>query len=77
MAYFKTKNNILGKFCRVLQGKMLVFFTAIWSFYGSLVYFVAVGNILCLFGIFFPILVCFTKKKSGNPVSHWQNHLFE
>jgi hypothetical protein len=31
MAYFKTKNSNLGKFWRVLQWKLLVYFVAIWS----------------------------------------------
>jgi hypothetical protein len=31
-------------------------------FYGLSVYFVAIWNILWLFGIYFPVLVCCTKK---------------
>jgi hypothetical protein len=30
MVHFRTKNPNLGKFCRVLQWKMFVYFTAIW-----------------------------------------------
>jgi hypothetical protein len=52
----------LGKFLKVLQWKMMVYFIAIWSFYGHLVYFTAIWSILWLFGIFFPVLVCCTKK---------------
>jgi hypothetical protein len=62
MVYFQTKNPNLGKFRRVLVGKMLQ-------------YFMAICNILCPFGIFydhwvhivfiwyiFPVLVSCTKK---------------
>jgi hypothetical protein len=59
MAYFQTKNPDLGKFWRLLQRKMLVYYMAVWS-------------ILWLFGIFcdqlvyfmviWYILVCCTKK---------------
>jgi hypothetical protein len=49
MAYFQTKNPNLGKFWRVLQWKMLIYFVAIWS-------------ILWLFGKFPPILVCCAEK---------------
>jgi hypothetical protein len=45
MDFFETKNPYLGKFWRVLQWKMLVYFMAIWSilrpygiFYGHLVH---------------------------------------
>jgi hypothetical protein len=30
IAYFQTKNPDLGKFWRVLQSKMLVFYTVVW-----------------------------------------------
>jgi hypothetical protein len=40
----------------------LVFFTVIWYFYGHLVFFTAIWSILRPFGIYFPVLVCFTKK---------------
>jgi hypothetical protein len=52
MAYFQTKNPDLGKFWRVLQRKMLVYFTAIWSIVCSL-------DILM---VIFPVLLWFTKK---------------
>jgi hypothetical protein len=52
----------LGKFWRVLQWKILVYFKPIWStlllleiFYGHLVYFV-------YFGLFFPVLIYCTTK---------------
>jgi hypothetical protein len=53
MAYFQTKNQNLGNFWRALQWEMLVY-----VLYGRLVY------VLCIraFGIFFPVLVCCTKK---------------
>jgi hypothetical protein len=76
MVCFQTKNPNLGKFWRVLQWKMLVYFTDIWSilrsfviFYGHLVHFTVFCHILWTFGIvrgnlvyFFPVLVFCTKK---------------
>jgi hypothetical protein len=47
--FFQTKNTNLGKFWRVLQWKMLVYFMAIWSHVES------ISNKLWLFGIFSPI----------------------
>jgi hypothetical protein len=55
MVCFQTKNPNLGKFWRVLLWKILVYF------YHS-VYFKAIWNILWQFGIFFPVLVFWTKK---------------
>jgi hypothetical protein len=62
MVSFRTKNPNLGKFRRVLQWKMLVYFMDIWStfracviFYGHLVYVPSFWYIL-------PILVCCNKK---------------
>jgi hypothetical protein len=59
MVCFQTKNPNLGKFWRVLQWKMLVYFRTIWSilrpleiFYGQVVYFVFIWY----------ILVCCTEK---------------
>jgi hypothetical protein len=52
MVYFQTRRRNLGKFCRVLQWKMLVFFVDIVPIlrpydiiYDRLVYFVAIWNI--------------------------------
>jgi hypothetical protein len=59
---FKPKIQVLDKFWRVLQRKMLVYFCPIGIMCGHLVYFVAIGYILWLFGIFFPVWVCCTKK---------------
>jgi hypothetical protein len=65
MVCFQTKNPNLGKFWRVLQWKILVYFKTVWSillsfeiFYGHLVYFMYVWS----FGIFFPDLVFGTKN---------------
>jgi hypothetical protein len=72
LAYFRTQNPNLGKFKRILQWKMYI----LWQFglyYGRVVCFVAIWDILRPFGIFygyfgiyFSVLVCFTKI-SGNP----------
>jgi hypothetical protein len=74
MVYFQTKNPNLGKFWRVLQWKMLVYFMTIWSillpfglFYCHLVYFIAIRYILWLFIIFFQFGMLY-EEKSGNPV---------
>jgi hypothetical protein len=62
MVCFQTKNANLGKFWRVLQWKMLVYFRDTWSilrsfviFYWHLVYFVVIWYN-------FPVLVFCTKK---------------
>jgi hypothetical protein len=65
MAYFKTKNTNLGKFLRVLQRKMLVYFMATWPTY--LLYrtfgtFLAIWYLLWLFVMYFPVLVFCIKK---------------
>jgi hypothetical protein len=69
MVCFQTKNPNLGKFCRVLVWKILVYFMTIWStlwplemFYGHLVYFVVIWYIFPCFGIL-------DQEKSGNPAS--------
>jgi hypothetical protein len=67
---FKPKITNLGKFCRVLLWKILVYFITIWSilrplyiFYGHLVYFVVIWHIFHRFGIL-------DQEKSGNPGPH-------
>jgi hypothetical protein len=62
MVCFQTKNPILGKFWRVLQWKMMIYFMDTWSilrsfviFYGHLVQFVVIWYI-------FPVLIFCTKK---------------
>jgi hypothetical protein len=58
MAYFKTQNPNLGKFRRVLQSKMPVYFMAIWSilrpfciFCGRLAHFMVIWHIFPRFGM--------------------------
>jgi hypothetical protein len=70
MVCFQTKNPDLGKFWRVLQWKMLMYFMNIWSilwpleiFYGHLVYFVVIWYIFPRFGILY-------LEKSGIPGLH-------
>jgi hypothetical protein len=67
MVCFQTKNRNLGKFWRVLQWKMLVYFMDIWSilqtfyiFHDHLVYQVVIWYIFPRFGIMH-------QQKSGNP----------
>jgi hypothetical protein len=69
MLYFKTKNPHLGKFWRVLQWKMLVYYMAIWSiirlfslFYGHL------G--ICMLGhlVYFSRFGMLYQVKSGKAV---------
>jgi hypothetical protein len=72
MANFRTKNPTLGKFWRVLQWKMLVYFMSVWSILWPVVY------ILWPFGIFYGYLEygiwnfflhfgMLYQVKSGNP----------
>jgi hypothetical protein len=69
MVCFQTKNPNLGKFWRVLQWEIFIYFMIIWSilrpleiFYGHLVYFVVIWYISRRFGILY-------QEKSGNPAS--------
>jgi hypothetical protein len=59
--YFQTKNPNLGKFWKVLQGKMLVFLCPFSLFYGHLVHLVVIWYIFARFGMLY-------REKSGNPV---------
>jgi hypothetical protein len=66
MVCFQTKNPNFGKFWRVLQWKILVYFYDILVyyleiFYGHLVYFVVIWYIFSHFGILY-------EEKSSNPV---------
>jgi hypothetical protein len=69
MAYFQTKNPSLGKFRRIWQWKMLVYFMAIYAYFTSIWY------TLWSLGIFYSYLVYFSpfgmlcQEKSGNPDS--------
>jgi hypothetical protein len=46
--------------------EMLVFLWSFCQFYGQMVYFMAIRYILWTFGIFFPVLVCWTKRNLAN-----------
>jgi hypothetical protein len=67
MVYFQTKNPNFGKFLRVWQWKMLLYFMDIWTIlqqismlYGHLVYFMVNWYFCSHFGMQH-------KEKSGNP----------
>jgi hypothetical protein len=69
MAYFQTKKSELGY---ILEGLGLEN-VGIYLFYGHWEYISAILYILWPFGnlmVFFPLLVYFIKKKSGNPDVH-------
>jgi hypothetical protein len=68
MAYFQTKNPDLGKFWRVLQWKMLVFYMAIWVYFIAIWYFCGHYVYLWLFGVFFRYGMVY-QAKSGNPAA--------
>jgi hypothetical protein len=77
MVCFQTKNPNLGKFWRVLQWKMLVYFMDTWSILRSFVI-----GILLTFGIvrgnlvYFPRFGILYQEKSGNPdVEHFSANL--
>jgi hypothetical protein len=68
MVSFQTKNPNLGKFWRVLDWKMLIYFMAIWNvlqtfgmFYRHLECFTDIWNVLQTFGIFCVHLVHFFR----------------
>jgi hypothetical protein len=67
MVYFQTKNPYLGNFRRAMEEEVgllydhLFHFTAIWYI------FMTIWNILWPLGIFFTVLVCYTKKNLANP----------
>jgi hypothetical protein len=50
---FKPKNLNLGKFCRALDGKMLIYFMAIWNIFWHLWYCMTIWYSLYSFGTFF------------------------
>jgi hypothetical protein len=67
---FQTKNPNLGKFWRALDGKMLIYFMAIWKllqtfgiFYDHLV------HTCCVQFVHFSGLGIMCQEKSGNPAS--------
>jgi hypothetical protein len=72
MVCFQTKNPNLGKFWRVLDWKMFIYFMDIWNIlwtfgilYDRLVHFVFIWRIFSSIGI-----MC--QEKSGNPGSEHQ-----
>jgi hypothetical protein len=74
MAYFKTNNNNLGKFRRVVctMEDVGILYCHLVCFFGNLVYFVDLNVIWYILKIFssfgiFSVLVCCTKIKSGSP----------
>jgi hypothetical protein len=78
MVYFKTKNPDLCKFCRALVRKILIYFMAIGNILQIFgIFYDHLLYTLCSFGTFFQILVSCTKK-SGNPEQNWtdKNTLF-
>jgi hypothetical protein len=82
MVCFQTKSSNLGKFWSVLQRKILVYFTTIWSIlrpleilYGHLVYFAILRPLEILYGhlvyfvviwYIFPVFGIWDREKSGN-----------
>jgi hypothetical protein len=67
MVCFQTKSPDLGKFCRALDCKLLIYFMAIWNmlwtfgiFYDHLVHLAFIWYIFLGFGIVY-------QEKSGNP----------
>jgi hypothetical protein len=66
MVYFQTKNPDCGKLWRGLQWKMLVYYKAIWSIFGYIVW-----SFVIFYGylVYFPVLVCCTKKNLATLVA--------
>jgi hypothetical protein len=80
---FKPKNPNLGKFWRVLQWKILVYFVTNRSilrpleiFYGHLVYFVVIWYIFPRFGIFVPRKIWQPGTFSGEPFKSFTGVVF-
>jgi hypothetical protein len=68
MVCFQTQNPNLGKFCRALEWKMLVYFMVIWNILRSFGIFY--GNLVMLWLHIWHIFPCFgilCQEKSGNP----------
>jgi hypothetical protein len=61
MVCFQTKNPNLGKFLRVLQWKMMVYFMDTLSILRSFVIFMDIWYSSWQFGIFSPVLVFCTE----------------
>jgi hypothetical protein len=69
MLHFQTQKSDLGKFWRVLQWKMLVYFMAIWSILRSLGIFCGPLVFFWSFGIFLPRFGRLGQEKSCNPAA--------
>jgi hypothetical protein len=72
MVYFTTKNPYLGKFGRVLQWKMLVYFMDIRPILQPIGIFLEIPDILWTFGIFCDNLVYFSPFWHVVPRKIWQ-----
>jgi hypothetical protein len=76
MVYFQTKYRSLGKFGRVLQWKMLVYFMVIWSIlwpfglvYGHFIYLMVILYMyFVVIWYIFPRFGILHQAKSGSPV---------
>jgi hypothetical protein len=74
---FSNQKSNLGKFIRVMEWKMVVYFMAVWSLLCHLVFWRAIWYILWAFDIFFPVLVLHMyHEKSGNPVANLLQFFF-
>jgi hypothetical protein len=69
MVYFQTKNPILVIFGRSCNRRCWSILRPFGIFYGHLRHFMAIRYIMWLFGIFFIVLVCCTKKNLATLVS--------
>jgi hypothetical protein len=75
MVLFQTKNSNLGKFWRVLGGKMLIYLWPLGIFYGPLGYFMTIQYILCSFGNFFRFWYHVPRKiwqPCFSPCAEWE-----
>jgi hypothetical protein len=77
MAYFKTRNPDLGKFWRLLHGKCCYILKPLGLFYGYLVYFVAIGYKLWLFGTFSSVGMLYQGKSGYHVRSYDRRNMFE
>jgi hypothetical protein len=68
MVYFQTKDPNLGKFGRVLQWNMLIYYIVIWSILWP--FYIFDGHVLYFMVIYYisPRFCMLCHEKSGNPV---------